>query len=156
MSDKFLDDILDGPRTPNTSDELEPDDIDDRHYRAYKTGHRTVECELRTVKPFEHGLPYAYTYTTIAFSQVYSFFWVVTSFFVLKVKGRNLRPIVRALRAHKVAYLQEFNEKKHDIPDNKNDPVITQLDVIIQPASASYQEAAEKFGPQAAPAIPAR
>ena len=137
MSD-VLGDILGG------AEDTEPNDEDGR-YRAYWLSRRAVVCELRSVHPVEHDINFAYIYDTMAYSGDYSFFWVVTSFFVVKVKGRHLRPVVRAIRARNVAWIQEFNKDKHKILPDPGEPVITHISVEIKPAGETFREASEGF-----------
>jgi hypothetical protein len=145
MSDMLSDILGKGSSPPESSEgESEPNDPDG-HYRAFWVTRRPFVCELRSVHPVEHDLSYAYIYDTMAYSGDWSFFWVVTSFYVLKVRGRNLRPVVKAIRARSCGWIQEFNKARHSVPDDKGLPVITHISIEIKPAGETFREAAEDF-----------
>jgi len=139
----LIDDILSKGGQDSDVGDIEDNDPQG-HYRAFLPAKRVFECEIRSLHPVEHSLPYAYIYDTMAYSGDYSFFWTVTSFYVLKVKGRNLRPVVRAIRAHSCAWIQEFNKDIHT-PPAPGEPVITHISIEIKPAGETFREASEGF-----------
>jgi len=103
---------------------------DPSFYTAYGTGDRCQErLELRRVLGTWHSLPYRYL-LNIVFNGAYGTELVlVYSTQLVKVAGRNMQPLIRAILEGTCTFIQDYHPQEFT-PPPKDAPVIASMEYI--------------------------
>ena len=98
-----------------------------RHYKAWE---KQRDRELRLNIRDRHGRHHTIPYATIIFVQYMpdSLMLLMTSHYIVTLKGCHLDELEGLLQDEQVRTIQEFDQKIHDKPDD-NDPVIQTIDI---------------------------
>jgi hypothetical protein len=78
-----------------------------------------------------HAPRYSYLPDVCFDSDDYTGFILITSTMLVKVKGRNLRPVAQAILLDTCEFIQEFREDKFDMPNDKEAPFIESIQFIV-------------------------
>jgi len=97
-------------------------------YRAFEASDRLVCLEIRRVLGTTHAPTYAYL-LNIAFDHEYfTNFVLFYSFMQVKVRGRNLKDVITAIKLRKCEYIQDFRSGEF-APPKPEEPVIESIKV---------------------------
>jgi len=96
-------------------------------YKAFDTRERAPErLEIRRVLGETHAPSYRYLMDVAFNGEFGTELLLVYSFLLVKIKGRNLYPIIRALLEGRCAFLQDFHPNEF-APPQGNEPVIESI-----------------------------
>ena len=56
---------------------------------------------------------------------------------IVKLHGRNLKPIVDAVRLRSCDYVEEFDERYYDLPAHRDEPFIAGIEIVRAAARAN-------------------
>ena len=104
-------------------------------YQAYKPVDRDAHClSIYTGGPANVHAAYQY-YQYLADDGQGRMFDIVYGFFVVRVRGRNLAPIIHAIKSKKCVFIQQYQRRAHWREPGKNDAVIEKIEIIHQPSA---------------------
>ena len=103
-------------------------------YEAYKAQDRKPErLEIRRVLGESHAPSYRYL-MDVAFNGSFGTEIVlIYSFMVVKIKGKNLQPVIYALLESRCDFIQDYDAREFAPPlDQKQPPVIEEIEIITE------------------------
>lgn len=96
-------------------------------YAAYDSKDKLTALDIRLADGTARTPSYAYLLDIIYGRKRYSGFVLVFSFMVVTVHGRNLKPVVQALKLRKCEFIEEWS-REFEAPEN-DDPVIESIKI---------------------------
>jgi hypothetical protein len=119
--------------------EMPEAELDEPHagkYEAFKAVDREPAC----LSIYTHGNP-ANVYPSNQYFQYVAddgqgrLFDIVYGFFVVRVRGRNLLPVVRAVKSKRCAFIQLY-QRREDWPEpGRDEPKIEKIEIVHQPSA---------------------
>lgn len=136
-----IDELLRGgkPVRPSTargpaSGEEDGDDVPEiTTYQAFKTVDGKVDTlSIYTVREPANAHPAYQYYQYMLDDKTGRIFDIVYGFFVVRVRGRNLFPIIRAIKNRKCLFIQEYQRRTEWPEPLKEDTVIEKIEIVYQ------------------------
>jgi len=104
-------------------------------YQAFKAVDRDPFClSIYTNGPANAHPTYAY-YQYIADDGRGNIFDIVYAFFVVRVRGRNLLPVIHAIKSKKCVFIQQYQRHAEWVEPGSQDTVIEKIEIIHEPAA---------------------
>ncbi len=97
-------------------------------YRAFDAQDKLVCLEIRRVLGTTHAPTYAYLLNIAFDHEFYTGFVLYYSFMQVKVRGRNLKDVITALKLRKCEYIQDFHPGEFG-PPTPDEPFIESIKV---------------------------
>ncbi len=138
-------DLLKSITDPTAVDEHEP--VGD-HYRPVWLTPRPMSLDI-CMGPVLFNISYPHILMTIAASEFYSAFWIITPSLTYIFEGENLKHVIRRLGDREARALYLFDENKHKKWDEKKGRIL-RIQPVIASADAAFNRAGETFGISAA------
>lgn len=106
-------------------------------FKAFATKDKLRCLDIRTKSGgLAHAVSYTYL-TTISYDRhTYGEVLLTLNRMIVVIKGRNLRPIVDALKLHTCEFIQEFDAQEFDEPSDKAAPFVDSIEVKMFGAAA--------------------
>jgi hypothetical protein len=104
---------------------------------ASKDNQRRGRLDIRPKDGFAHAIGYNYIIEICVDRREWKSILLVASTVLVKIRGRNLRPIADALMLGTCQFIQEFAADQFDPPEDAGAPMVESIEVI----SASAQKA---------------
>jgi len=108
-------------------------DAPPRHtsYVSFQTKDKLRCLDIRTKSGLAHAPGWGYL-TNISYNRkTYGEMMLTFNRFMVILKGRNLRPIVDAVKLHTCEFLQEFDAEEFDPPTDASAPFIDTIEVRL-------------------------
>jgi hypothetical protein len=104
----------------------------DRTYEAFnaKDNQRRGRLGIRCKGGMSHAPGYNYIIDICYDEDNYSGILLVLSTMLVKIRGRNLKPIVDALMLGTCEYIQEFRDDIFDKPDDCTAPFVEAIEIV--------------------------
>ena len=101
-------------------------------YKAFATKDKLRCIDIRTrTDGLAHAAGYTYL-TNITYNRkTYGELMLTLSRMLVIIRGRNLRPIVDALKLHTCEFIQEFDPQEFDEPAEKGAPFVESIEVKL-------------------------
>jgi hypothetical protein len=125
------------PETSGAAGEvLALDDLPETEiYQAYKARDKDPFClSVYTNGPANVHPAYQY-YQYVADDGSGLIFDIVYAFFVVRARGRNLLPVVHAVKSKKCVFIQQYQRRAHWREPGKKDTVIEKIEIVHQPSA---------------------
>ena len=104
-------------------------------YEACKPVDRDPFClSIYTNGPANVHPAYTY-YQYVADDGSGMIFDIVYAFFVVRVRGRNLLPVIHAIKSKKCVFIQQYQRRAHWREPGKKDTVIEKIEITHQPSA---------------------
>jgi hypothetical protein len=97
-------------------------------YRAFDAQDKLVCLEIRRVLGTTHAPTYAYLLNITFDHEYYTGFVLHFSFMQVKVRGKNLKDVITALKLRKCEYIQDFHPSEF-APPKPGEPIIESIKV---------------------------
>jgi hypothetical protein len=97
-------------------------------YVAFEAKDKLVCIDVRRVLGTTHALTYAYLLDVAYDHEYFTNFVLYFSFMQVKVRGKNLREVITAIKLRKAEYIQDFHPREHE-PPKPGEPVIEAIEV---------------------------
>jgi hypothetical protein len=111
-------------------------------YQAFGTKDKLYRVDLRASDGLSHALPYSHLLLLTYNRRTYGEIFLTISGMAATIKGRNLRPIVDALKLHTCEYIQAYDPLEFDQPGDISAPFVESVEVeIIKGPSQPRREA---------------
>ncbi|MGH7240151.1 MAG: hypothetical protein ACREHG_08850, partial [Candidatus Saccharimonadales bacterium] len=115
-----------------TSPQLGVNHSDKIPYRAFETQDKLLGFQVHCPSvQQEHTFFYHHLLTITLSKPAYDFFFLMTSTSVIKVRGRNLQPLVVALGLHTCKSMTEFHAEWFLAPPDDTQPFIETIEVAL-------------------------
>jgi hypothetical protein len=108
-------------------------------YIAFLTKDRVRALDILCKDGSGHSATYEYLLYVSWDRAAHESFFLVYGSLMVKVRGRNLREVIKALRLRKCEFLCEYSSDEFDLPDPAA-PVITSIEVVKSPAANAMME----------------
>jgi hypothetical protein len=116
-----------------------------KRYRAFDAQDKLLCLEIRRVLGTTHAPTYAYL-LNIAFDHEYfTGFVLYYTFMRVKVRGKNLKDVITALKLRKCEYIQDFHPSEY-APPKPDEPLIESITVEWREPIMSGSDEEEKKG----------
>jgi hypothetical protein len=104
----------------------------DRTYEAFnaKDNQRRGRLNIRRKGGMSHAPGYNFIIDICYDEDNYSGMLLVLSTMLVKIRGRNLKPIVDALLLGTCEYIQEFRDDIFDKPDDRTAPFVEAIEIV--------------------------
>jgi hypothetical protein len=101
-------------------------------YRAFagKDNQRKARLDIRRKDGMAHAVGYNFIVEIFYDRREYKALMVVLTTMLVKVKGRNLRPIVDSLKLGVCEFIQEWGAEEFDAPEDDGAPFVESIEVI--------------------------
>jgi hypothetical protein len=121
-----------GSKPKSTARRAKPGDPESRVYEAFNSrdNQRRHRLNIRRKGGMSHAPGYNFIVDICYDQDNYSGIMLVLSMMIVKVKGRNLKPIVDSLLLGTCQYIQEFRDDLFDKPQDASAPFIEAIEVI--------------------------
>jgi hypothetical protein len=141
MDDPF-DDLRTLAKTPAAADD-EP--ADSREYAAFyaRDNMQRSRVDIRPKNGFSHAIGYSYIIEICTDRYEGKSILLVANSMLVKIRGRNLQPVARALIMGCCKFIQEFAPEHFDPPIDESAPFISSIEII---SAAAMREAANPTG----------
>lgn len=97
-------------------------------YKAFEIRERAAErLEIRRVLGETHAPSYRYLMDVSFNGQYGTELLLVYSFLLVKIKGKNLQPVIHAILEGRCAFIQDFHSNEF-APPQENEPVIASIE----------------------------
>lgn len=101
------------------------------HYQAYETTNRRLErLRIQPVAGCRHAPSYAYLVNVESDERSGTMIELVYTLMTVKIAGRNMQPIRRAITDETCLFIQEYSPKRFAPPDH-DAPIITQIEIVM-------------------------
>jgi hypothetical protein len=100
-------------------------------YEAFGTKDRLYRIDLRPADGVAHALPYSHLLLLTYDRRNYAEIFLTISGVAATIKGRNLRPIVDALKLHTCEFVQAFESSEYAEPQDTAAPFVESIQVEI-------------------------
>jgi hypothetical protein len=97
-------------------------------YRAFDAQDKLVCLEIRRVLGTTHAPTYAYLLNIAFDHEYYTAFVLYFSFMQVKVRGKNLKDVITAIKLRKCEYIQDFHPGEYERP-KPDEPLIESIKV---------------------------
>jgi hypothetical protein len=97
------------PRGP-----LSPDSL--KAYQAFDAKDKLLSLDIRSVLAPTHSPTYAYLLNVVFDYEYYTGFMLYFTFMVVKVRGKNLKEVITAIKMRKCEFIQDFHPGEHRPP----------------------------------------
>jgi hypothetical protein len=104
---------------------------------ASKDNQRRGRVDIRRKDGFAHAIGYNFLIEICCDRRDWKSILLVASTVLVKIRGRNLRPVADALLLGSCQYIQEFTPEQFDAPEDAAAPYVESIEVI----NASAQRA---------------
>ncbi len=105
-------------------------------YQAFKAVDGKVDAlSIYTFKEPANAHPAYQYYQYMLDDKAGKIFDIVYGFFVVRVRGRNLFPVIRAIKNRKCLFIQEYQRRAEWQEPRKDDTVIDKIEIVYQPAA---------------------
>lgn len=115
------------PETTTAGDDVLPET---GKYEAFKA----VDGNLFTLSIYTNGpadvAPAYQYYQYVASDPQGKIFDIVYGFFVVRARGRNLAPVIRAIKNRKCAFIQQYQQRKGWSEPGQGDPFIEKIEIV--------------------------
>jgi hypothetical protein len=105
-------------RAPATPTGKEP-------YLAFATKDKLGRLDIRSRDGLSHAPAYNYLLEVSYDRRLYTSALLVFSFMLVKIKGKNLRTIIEAIKLHTCEFIAEFDPQQFDGPTDLKEPSST-------------------------------
>ena len=129
------------PASPAAKPTTSPVPAGREAYQAFATKDKLSRLDIRTRDGLAHAPGYNYILDISYDRRDYTAIVLILSFMVVRIKGRNLRPVVEALKLHTAEFLAEFDSGEHEQPTDQDAPLIESI--AIQAGRAGAQRESE-------------
>ena len=102
-------------------------------YEAYKLGRDPFCLSVYTDGPAD-AHPAWHHYNYLLNERGGKIFDIVYDFFVVRVRGRNLLPVVLAIKSKRCVFIQQYQRRAHWREPGKNDPLIEKIEITYKPS----------------------
>jgi hypothetical protein len=101
-------------------------------YRALagKDNQRKARLDIRRKDGMAHAVGYNFIVEICYDRKGYTGILLVLTTMLVKIKGRNLRPIVDALKLGTCEFIQEYDPASFDPPDDPSAPLVESIEVV--------------------------
>jgi|SRR5579871_80914 len=101
-------------------------------YRAFagKDNQRKARLDIRCKDGMAHAVGYNFIIEICYDRRGYTALLLVLSTMLVKIRGRNLRPIVDALKLGTCEFIQEYDEGDFGPPESEDAPLVQNIEVI--------------------------
>lgn len=111
-------------------------------YQAFGTKDKLHRVDLRASDGLSHALPYSHLLLLTYNRRTYGEIFLTISGMAATIKGRNLRPVVDALKLHTCEYIQAYDPLEFDQPQDLAAPFVESVEVeLIKGPSQARKEA---------------
>jgi hypothetical protein len=105
-------------------------------YQAFKMVDGKVDSlSIYTVKEAANAHPAYQYYQYMLDDKTGKIFDIVYGFFVVRVRGRNLLPVVRGIKSKRCVFIQEYQRRPEWPEPGREDTVIERIEIVYQPAA---------------------
>ena len=132
MSDDPLAAFRRKPATAKPAAAVASASAESRQYEAFnaKDNQRRGRLNIRRKGGMSHAPGYNYIIDICYDQDHYSGILLVLGTMLVKIKGRNLKPIVDALLLGTCEYIQEFRDDIFDKPDDRTAPFVEAIEIV--------------------------
>lgn len=109
-------------------------------YDAFDAQDKVPRLDIQRTSGASHCVGNAYLLDIIYGSRFWTSFVLVYNFMTVAVKGKNLEPVVTALKLGKCAAIREFHPELYTPPE-PDKPIITSIEVVTGERAAAMREA---------------
>lgn len=116
------------------SQSASPDQMagDPHHYAAFGQGGRNqVRLEIRRLLGEWHAPSYRYLMDIVFDGRYGTEIVLVFSFLLVKIRGKNLQPVMAVIAEETCAYIQDYDAREFS-PPAPDAPVITKIEVVVR------------------------
>jgi hypothetical protein len=101
-------------------------------YRAFagKDNQRKARLDIRRRDGLAHAVGYNFIVEICYDRREYTAIMLVLTTMLVKVKGRNLRPIVDSLKLGVCEFIQEWGAEEFDVPEDGEAPFVESIEVV--------------------------
>ena len=101
-------------------------------YRAFngKDNQRKARLDIRRKDGMAHAVGYNFIIEICYDRRGYTALMVVLTTMLVKVKGRNLRPIVDSLKLGVCEFIQEWGAEEFETPESDGAPFVESIEVV--------------------------
>jgi hypothetical protein len=105
-------------------------------YQAFKAVDGRVECLsiYTTTEPANAHVSYQF-YQYMLDDKRGKIFDIVFGFFVVRVRGKNLLPVIHAIKSRRCVFIQQYQRHPEWPAPEPGDPVIEKIEIVYQPSS---------------------
>jgi len=109
-----------------------PDTNERDAYRAFagKDNQRRARLDIRCADGMAHAIGYNFIVEIAYDRRGYTGILLVLTTMLVKIKGRDLRPIVDSLKLGVCEFIQEFAADQFGPPDDSNAPFVSSIEVM--------------------------
>ena len=97
-------------------------------YRAFEAKDKLVCIDVRRVLGTTHALTYAYLLDVAYDHEYFTNFVLYFSFMQVKVRGKNLKEVIGAIKLRKCEFIQDFHSGEYERP-KADEPIIELIEV---------------------------
>lgn len=108
--------------------EVPPSKSGRKSYLAYEAKDKLLCLEIRRVLGTTHAPTYAYLLNLSFDHEYYTGFVLYFSFLQVKVRGRNLREVINAIKMRNCEFIQDFHAGEYEQP-KPDEPIIESITV---------------------------
>ena len=99
-----------------------------KSYQAFDAKDKLVCLDIRRVLGTTHSPTYAYLLNIAHDHDYFTNFVLYYSFMQVKVRGKNLKDVITAIKLRKAEFIQDFHPGEHE-PPKAGEPVIDSITV---------------------------
>jgi hypothetical protein len=115
---------------------------DHEAYEAFAAKDKLHRVDLRASDGLSHALPYSHLLLLTYNRRTYGEIFLTISGMAATIRGRNLRPIVDALKLHTCEFIQAYDPLEFDQPGDMAAPFVESVEVEIIKGPASTKKEA--------------
>jgi hypothetical protein len=108
-------------------------------YIAFATKDKLGRFDIRTKDGLSHSPAYNYLLDVSYDRRAYTSVLLVLSFMLVRIRGKNLKPLIDAIKLHTCEFIAEFDGQEYDAPTDRDAPYVERI-VIQTGRSAERQE----------------
>jgi hypothetical protein len=99
-----------------------------KRYEAFNAKDKLVCLDIRRVLGATHAPTYAYLLNVAYDHEYFTNFVLYFSFMQVKVRGKNLREVITAIKLRKCEFIQDFHPREYE-PPKPDEPIIESISV---------------------------
>ncbi len=145
MSNSSFDSFRQRFTTKTTPDLVVNRPIEKRLYEAFTAKDKVVRLDIRCSQDgIAHAVPYNYLINISYNYKSYTEIFLTVSGLTVMIKGRNLKPLVDALKMHICEFIEEYDSAAYLQPSDINAPFVEwiQVEVLRGPSTSAANVAA--------------
>ena len=119
-------------------------------YEAFGTKDKLHRVDLRANNGLAHALPYSHLLLLTYNRRTYTEIFLTISGMAATIRGRNLRPIVDALKLHTCDFIQAFDPLDFDKPTDISAPFVELVEVDLIRGPVQPRKETDRKRPDAA------